>query len=148
VIRDEFFRKRTLLMGAIHKQSLGADSPIWSYPTVPLSDYSTEASAGITKQVLVGMTEGAVDFIVRYFTIPPGGKSAYDRHRHQHGVVITHGTGRVLLGEKWHDLGVGDAVFIDADEIHQLEATGAAQLGFICVIPRWAESDSCAVSRR
>jgi quercetin dioxygenase-like cupin family protein len=135
-------------MGAINKQSLGANSPIWSYPTVPLSDYSTEASAGITKQVLVGMTEGAVDFIVRYFTIPPGGKSAFDRHRHQHGVVITHGTGRVLLGEKWHDLSVGDAVFIDADEIHQLEATGAAPLGFICVIPRWAESDSFAVSRK
>lgn len=135
-------------MGAIHKQSAGVNSPFWSYPTVPLSDYSTAASAGITKQVLTGIAEGAADFIVRYFTIPPGGKSAFDRHRHQHGVVITHGTGRVLLGEQWHDLSAGDAVFIDTDEIHQLEATGAAPLGFICVIPRWAEGDSCAVSAK
>jgi len=133
-------------MGAIHKQSSHANSPIWSYPTVPLSHYSTDASAGITKQVLLGHSEGVADFIVRYFTIPPGGKSAFDKHRHQHGVVITHGSGRVLLGEKWHDLSVGDAVFIDTDETHQLEATGAVPLGFICVIPRWAESDSCAAS--
>jgi quercetin dioxygenase-like cupin family protein len=135
-------------MGAIHKQSSGANSPVWSYPTVSLTDYSTAASAGITKQVLLGVTEGAADFIVRYFTIPPGGKSAFDQHRHQHGVVITHGTGRVLLGEQWHEVGLGDTVFIDTDEIHQLEATGAAPLGFICVIPRWAESDSCAVSTK
>jgi quercetin dioxygenase-like cupin family protein len=131
-------------MGAIHKQSSEADSPVWSYPAVPLSRYSTDASPGVTKQVLLGMTEGATDFIVRYFTIPPGGKSAFDRHRHQHGVVITHGTGRVLLGKDWHEVGAGDAVFIDTDETHQLEATGTRPLGFICVIPRWAENDSCA----
>lgn len=132
-------------MGAIHKQSSDANSPIWSYPTVPLSHYSTDASAGITKQVLLGITEGAEDFIVRCFTIPPGGKSAFDQHRHQPGVIINRGTGRVLLGKQWHDLSVGDAVFIDADEIHQLEATGAVPPGFICVIPQWAEGDSCAV---
>jgi quercetin dioxygenase-like cupin family protein len=132
-------------MGAIHKHSLNANSPIWSYPTVLLSHYSTDASAGITKQVLVGINEGAADFIIRYFIIPPRGKSAFDQHRHQHGVVITHGTGKVLLGKNWHEIGVGDTVFIDTDEIHQLEATGGGPLGFICVIPRWAESDSCAV---
>ena len=53
-------------MGAIHKQTSGATSPVWSYPTVSLTDYSTAASAGITKQVLLGVTEGAADFIVRY----------------------------------------------------------------------------------
>lgn len=128
-------------MGAIHKQSSGSTAQNWSYPTVPLTEYSGDASAGITKQVLLGVTEGATDFIVRYFTIPPGGKSALDQHRHQHGVVIVQGRGRVLLGAQWHDLGVGDAVFTDTDEVHQFEAAGDAPLGFICVIPRWAESE-------
>ena len=86
-------------MGTIHRQTSDAASPRWSYPTVPLTDYSTAASPGVTKQVLLGEAEGAADFIVRYFTLPPGGRSAYDQHRHQHGVVVTHGTGRVLLGE-------------------------------------------------
>ena len=60
-------------------------------------------------------------------------------------MVVTHGAGRVLLGEQWHEIGVGDAVFIAADETHQLEAPGAGPLAFICVIPRWAEADACAV---
>jgi len=34
---------------------------------------------------------------------------------------------------------------IDTDEIHQLEAAADGPLGFICVIPRWAEGDACAV---
>jgi quercetin dioxygenase-like cupin family protein len=132
-------------MGTIHKQFSETTSAIWSYPSAPLTDYRTDASAAITKQVLLGMAEGATDFIVRYFTIPPGGKSALDQHQHQHGVVITHGTGSVLLGEQWHPVSVGDAVFTDTNEIHQFEATGATPLGFICVIPRWAENDACAV---
>lgn len=132
-------------MGIIRTQSSENNSPAWSYPSVPLTEYSSAASAGVTKQVLLGMAEGTTDFIVRYFTIPPGGNSALDRHQHQHGVVITHGSGRVLLGDQWHPIGVGDAVFTDTNETHQFEATGTIPLGFICVIPRWAENDSCAV---
>jgi quercetin dioxygenase-like cupin family protein len=132
-------------MGTIHRQTANAVSSPWSYPTVPLTDYRTDASAGITKQVLIGPTEGTSDFIVRYFTVPPGGNSALDQHEHQHGVVITHGTGKVLLGEQWHDVGPGDAVFIGSQEVHQLAASGTAPLGFICVIPRSAENDVCVV---
>jgi quercetin dioxygenase-like cupin family protein len=135
-------------MGTVHKQSSATASAHWSYPDVPLADYRTDASPGIMKQVLVGLAEGASDFIVRYFTIPPGGGSALDRHRHQHGVVITHGHGRVLIGTEWHDLGPGDAVFTDSDEIHRFEAGPTDSLGFICVIPRWAEDDTCALPAR
>lgn len=135
-------------MGTIHKQSSAGAAPVWSYPSVPVTEYRTDASAGITKQVLLGMAEGCGDFMVRYFTIPPGGKSALDRHEHQHGVVVTHGAGRVLLGDEWHALGAGDAVFTDTNEVHRFEATGTQPLGFICVIPRWAENDSCAVPAR
>ena len=94
-------------MGTIHRQTSDAASPRWAYPTVPLTDYSTAATPGVTKQVLLGEAEGAADFIVRYFTLPPGGRSAYDQHRHQHSVVVTHGTGRVLLGAEWHAMGWG-----------------------------------------
>ena len=132
-------------MGVIHKQTADEASVTWTYSGVPVTEYRSNASAGITKQVLVGMTEGATDYFVRYFTIPPGGKSALDQHQHQHGVVIVQGSGRVLLGEQWHDLRVGDAVFTSANEQHQFEAVGTQPLGFICVIPSWAEAGSCAI---
>lgn len=135
-------------MGTIHKQEGNAGSPAWKYPTVPMTEYRTDASAGITKQVLIGKDEGAADFIVRYFTIPRGGKSALDQHAHQHGVVVVQGRGRVLLGEQWHFIETGDAVFTSTDEVHQFEAVGSVPLGFIWVIPSWAEADSCAIPGR
>jgi quercetin dioxygenase-like cupin family protein len=132
-------------MGTIHKQTADETSVTWLYPSVPIMEYRTDASAGITKQVLIGKAEGASDFVVRYFTIPPGGKSALDKHRHEHGVVILHGKGRVLLGEQWRDIQFGDSIFISSNEQHQFETVGTEPLGFICVIPTWAEADSCAM---
>jgi quercetin dioxygenase-like cupin family protein len=51
--------------------------------------------------------------------------------------VVVQGQGRVLLGETWHEIGVGDAVYIEPDELHQLRAAEDQPLGFICVIPSW-----------
>lgn len=126
-------------MGAIHRQTTNANQQTWNYPDVPIREYRSDVSKGVTKQVLVGTEHGASDFIVRYFTVAPGGHTAFDQHEHQHGVVIVQGKGRVLLGEAWHEIGVGDSVFTDTNEVHQFEAAGDQPLGFICVIPTWAE---------
>lgn len=119
----------------IHRQTADRTSATWLYPTVPVTEYRTDASAGISKQVLIGNAEGASDFLIRYFTMPPGARSALDRHAHEHGVVVLDGNGRVLLGEEWHEIQTGDTVFTSADEQHQFEAIGSGPLGFICVIP-------------
>jgi quercetin dioxygenase-like cupin family protein len=126
-------------MGTIHKQAASADSPTWDYQGVPTTEYRSEAAPGVIRHVLVGKNEGAKDFIVRYFTVPPGGHTAYDQHEHQHGVVVIQGRGRVLLGDTWHEIGVGDAVFTDTNEVHQFEAAGDGPLAFVCVIPTRAE---------
>lgn len=135
-------------MGTIHRQEADAAAATWSYPTVPVTEYRTGTAAGITRQVLAGEAEGAGDFLLRYFTFEPGGKSALHRHLHPHGVVILQGRGRVLLGAEWHDIGLGDAICTGSDELHQFEATGPEPLGFICVIPAWAEVDACAIPVR
>lgn len=127
-------------MGRIHRQTGGPDAATWDYATVAVKEYAEgNASCGSTRRILIGQDEGADDFIVRYFTIPAGGHSSLEHHRHQHGVIIVNGSGRVLLGEEWHPIGVGDAVFIAPDELHQLHADEQQPLGFICVIPAWAK---------
>lgn len=125
-------------MGAVHHRNSAAGGN-WEYSDVPTTEYS-DAAPGVIRRVLVGQNEGARDFIVRYFTVPAGGHTAYDQHEHQHGVVVVQGQGRVLLGDEWHPIGVGDAVFTDTNEIHQFAAADGEPLGFICVIPRWAEA--------
>jgi quercetin dioxygenase-like cupin family protein len=128
-------------MGTIHHQVASSDAQSWDFESVPVKEYTSGgATAGSTRRVLIGRQEGAEDFIIRYFTIPAGGHSAFENHPHQHGVVITHGRGRVLLGDTWSEIGAGDAVFVEPNEQHQFEALGDAPLGFICVIPKWAKT--------
>ena len=127
-------------MGVVHRQT-APEGVTWDYATVGVKAYSEgSASAGATRRILVGQNEGAGDFIIRYFTLPAGGHSSHEHHPHQHGVVVVHGSGRVLLGETWTEIGVGDVVFIEPDEVHQLEASPDGPLGFICVIPAWAKA--------
>lgn len=127
-------------MGVVHRQT-GKPGATWDYETVAVKEYTEgNATAGATRRILIGRDEGGEDFIVRYFTIPPGGHSSFEHHPHQHGVVVVHGTGRVLLGESWTEIGVGDAVFIGPNEQHQLQADPNGPLGFICVIPSWAKA--------
>jgi quercetin dioxygenase-like cupin family protein len=132
------------MVGAVHRQVAASDGT-WDYATVPVKAYdSGNASAGATRRILVGQAEGAEDFIIRYFTLPPGGHSAHEHHAHQHGVVVVHGRGRVLLGDEWTAIGPGDAVFIEPNELHQLRADDDAPFGFICVIPSWARANRVA----
>lgn len=127
-------------MGAVHHR-VKAGETTWDYETVSVKEYDEgNASAGSTRRILIGRDEGCEDFIVRYFTIPPGGHSSLESHLHQHGVVVVNGKGRVRLGEAWSEIGVGDAVFIEPNEVHQLRAHDDAPLGFICVIPAWAKA--------
>jgi quercetin dioxygenase-like cupin family protein len=121
-------------MGTIHSTKSLPDGT-WDYDTVTPHTYEGGAAPGAIRRILIGRDEGAQDFIVRYFTIPPGGYSAHESHAHPHAVVIVQGGGRVLLGDTWHEIGVGDAVYIEPNETHQLRAPDDQPLGFICVIP-------------
>lgn len=120
-------------MGIIHKQL----NPIgtWDYATVKARAYEGSGAPGVVRRILIGRDEGAKDFVIRYFTIPPGGYSSFESHAHPHGVVIVQGSGQVLLGDSWHQIGVGDAIYIEPNEIHQFRAAPDQELGFICVIP-------------
>lgn len=128
-------------MGTVHHQQNNAEDGTWTYTTVPVKEYSEgSASYGSTRRILIGRDEGADDFIIRYFTLPVGGHSSLEHHRHPHGVVVVQGRGRVLLGDQWAPIGIGDAIYIEPDEVHQLQAEGDQPLGFICVIPAWAKA--------
>jgi quercetin dioxygenase-like cupin family protein len=122
-------------MGTIHKQTASDAAATWDYGSVAPHKYEGGAAPGAVRRILIGRDEGAQDFVLRYFTIPPGGHSAHEHHRHPHAVIITQGGGKVLLGDVWHEIGVGDAVYIEPDEMHQFRAPADQPLGFICVIP-------------
>ncbi len=115
-------------MGAIHRRS----GQGWE-GVVPQA-YDDVALAGVRKHELIGEPEGAAQYRIRFFEVPPHGRTARERHPHDHGVVIVSGRARVTLGEQTHELSEGDVVYVAGDELHCFEALGDGSLGFLCVV--------------
>jgi quercetin dioxygenase-like cupin family protein len=117
-------------MGVIHRRQ--PDNAVWRWENVEIQEYT---SNNATKQVLIGRAEGANNFEVRYFTIPPRGFSSLDNHQHDHGVMIMNGRARVMLGEAFEEVGVGDVIYIPGYETHQFENLTDEPMTFLCIIP-------------
>lgn len=117
-------------MGIIHRRQ--NDGTVWRWEGVAVYPYT---SNNATKQVLIGHDDGAHNFEVRYFTIPPRGFSSLDEHEHDHGVVIVQGRARVQLGEHFEEIGPGDVVYIPGFERHQFENLTDEPFTFLCIIP-------------
>jgi quercetin dioxygenase-like cupin family protein len=123
-------------VGVIHRRS-GVSEPGWE--GVEPRAYDDPSLAGVRKHELIGEAEGASQYRMRYFEVPPGGHTARERHPHDHGVMIVAGRARVTLGSETHEVGEGDVVYVAGNELHCFEALGDAPLGFVCVVgPRSA----------
>lgn len=118
-------------MGVIHRRS-GEPGPGWE--GVEPKAYDDPSLAGVRKHELIGEADGASQYRMRYFEVPAGGRTARERHAHDHGVMIVSGRARVTLGEDTHEVGEGDVVYVAGDELHCFEALGDAPLGFVCVV--------------
>jgi quercetin dioxygenase-like cupin family protein len=111
-----------------------SQSPQWDgmrsrkYPT------STEY-AEVTENWLIGKKEGAENFAVRYYQVGTGGFTRKEDHPYDHGIVILHGEGEVIIGDQKTAFSQGDVIYIPPDEEHQLINTGPDTMGFICIIP-------------
>jgi quercetin dioxygenase-like cupin family protein len=116
-------------VGVIHRRS---GSSGWD--GVQPQAYDDPSLAGVRKHELVGEAEGASQYRMRYFEVPPGGRTARERHAHDHGVMIVAGRARVTLGEDIHEVAEGDVVYVPGDELHCFEALGEEPLGFVCVV--------------
>jgi quercetin dioxygenase-like cupin family protein len=122
-------------MGVIHRRGQAG------WEGVVAQEYGDPALSGVRKHELIGEAEGATRYRVRYFDVPAGGRTARERHPHDHGVVIVTGRARVTLGDEVHEVGEGDVVYVAGDELHCFEALDDRPLGFVCVVgPRLPES--------
>lgn len=119
-------------MGVIHRRQAAGEGAVWNWEDVSVYQYNSNQA---TKQVLIGHEEGAHNFEVRFFTIPPRGLSSLDEHQHDHGVMIMHGQARVMLGDQFSEIGPGDVVYIPGMERHQFENLTDEPMTFLCIIP-------------
>jgi len=88
-------------------------------------------------QVLIGPDDGAPNYIMRKFTILPGGRIPAHKHPTiEHEQYVLRGSMRLGLGEEVREVSAGEAVFIPADLPHWYENPGQEPVEFLCVIPK------------
>jgi quercetin dioxygenase-like cupin family protein len=95
------------------------------------ADQEGNPAAGTSMRVLV--PEGP-NFVMREFTVKPGGHTPLHRHDFEHEVYVLSGTGRTE-GDVEADLGPGDSVYVKSRDLHCFRNKGREDLRFICVIP-------------
>ena len=112
-------------MGIIHRFQ-GKDGG-WDWDGVPC----TQLQPGITAQRFISRQDGSDNIEMRYFEIEPGARSNFEKHNYEHAVLVLRGRGEILLGEDVFPVKFGDAVFVEADEIHQFRAAEDELFGFL-----------------
>jgi quercetin dioxygenase-like cupin family protein len=106
------------------------------WEAVDVLRYKQESEApfeGVTRQVLFEDAGGAQ---WRYFEVAPGGHTTLERHEHTHAVMVLHGGGRCLVGERIYELAERDLVCVPPLTWHQFRAHQNAPLGFLCLVSR------------
>ena len=98
------------------------------------ADKEGNPAKGTSIQVMV--PEGP-NFVLRVFTVKPGGNTPRHRHPFEHEVYVLAGRGRVE-GDREAEIGPGDAVFIPDNDLHCFVNAGADDLKFICVVKKSA----------
>jgi len=112
------------------------------YSEIEPKQYTAQNSGGLAEgvagRVVVGKKDGAENFCMRVFEIAPGGHSPKHAHNWEHEMFFHAGEGEVFGKDGWRPVRAGCAVFMPANEEHQVRNTGTGPLIFICLIPSTA----------
>ena len=87
---------------------------------------------GVSRRSLI--SSAGMGFEVRCFTLDPGGHTSFERHGHEHAVLVLNGNGRVRLGEVWTDLASHDLVHVPSGTPHQFQNTGDTPFAIVCIV--------------
>lgn len=88
----------------------------------------------IVRKVLIGDSLNTKSHL-RYFEVDAGGRSSFERHRHEHVVIGIRGTGKVLLNNRHYKIGFLDVVYISSNTPHQFLNPFDEPFGFFCIVP-------------
>jgi quercetin dioxygenase-like cupin family protein len=105
------------------------------YTQNPPTHFDGGTAKGVAARVVIGKSDGAPNFCMRVFEIAPGGHTPKHAHAWEHEMFVHAGQGEVYGNGRWHPLKAGNAVFIPAEEEHQMRNTGQDLLVVVCLIP-------------
>ncbi len=101
-----------------------------------MTTYKDEPGTWVAVSRRVLHSEAETKFETRYFELAPGGYTSFERHGHEHVVVVLRGSGRVRLGDDWNDIQSGDSVRVAGNTPHQFANPTDAPFGILCIVDR------------
>lgn len=123
-------------MSTIHRFIGEKNNFSWEDVDLTIFDGSDGSQNASRRLLITEEKEGAKYFVFRYFKIMPGGCSTmFDKHAHDHGVLILHGHCTVKLNDEEFHAGPMDVIYISPQDVHHFIVEGDEPLGFLCVIP-------------
>jgi quercetin dioxygenase-like cupin family protein len=103
--------------------------------TVADAPVTEEGSKGTRIKWVIDEKHGAPTFLMRQFTLEPGGFTPYHKHEWEHEVYVLEGQGKVRYENREEPIQPGDAILIPPGKTHQFQA-GTIGLKFLCMIPK------------
>ncbi len=93
-----------------------------------------EPGSGAARAMLLG-PEVTPNFMMRRFTIQPGGAIPNHTNSVEHEQYVLGGTARVGIGDKIYEVSPGDVLFIPPGAPHWYQVTGDEPYVFLCLGP-------------
>lgn len=123
---------------------------------VAAEGYRPGAAVGVERHTIVGgrktsQSDPGPSKELRYFELQPGAVSRFEKHEHEHFVIVKQGLGYAVIGETVTEIGPNDVIYVAALELHQFVNRGNEPFGFYCFVdavrdfsqePTQAEVDS------
>ncbi len=104
--------------------------------TVPDAAVKENGAKGVAMKWLINEKDGAPTFLMRHFTVEPGGFTPFHGHDWEHEVYILEGQGKVRYEDREELIKPGDAVFIPPNKKHQFLSSPERPLKFLCMVPK------------
>jgi len=108
---------------------------IMEYPKIEPAKYDGVEIKGVAAHIVIGKEQGAENFCMRVFEFAPDGFTRRHSHDWEHEMFIHQGRGEILSNEHWHPICAGNAIFIPANEEHQIRNNSNELLTVVCLVP-------------
>ncbi len=105
------------------------------FQEIPAQQFDDDQMKKVSMRIAVGAEHGAPNFVMRVFSVEPGGYTTHHSHEHEHEVFFHSGKGCVLYNGEKHEVEAGHVAFIEPHSEHQIQNTGDTALTFVCVVP-------------
>lgn len=105
------------------------------YSEVPAMVFGDEAPGVTIRWLINEENDRAPHYALRLIEVAPGGHTPFHSHLFEHENYVVAGSGRLRIGETWHEVGPGSVMFVPAGTDHMFENSGSEPFRFLCGIP-------------